>query len=301
MSHSYGALRPSPDSELGGYEILEDITSDTTNSPDYTQKKSGNWTAAITTTVALTVAAASVILLAASTQTFKSNTQTIFESTSESLSLSAISNAYGLWSQNQMLPYTFLIDSFLIEPYKETSISIADPNADCLYNWSFTSKTTGDVASSGSTSDGNFVVTLKTVSEYQMDISELCGGSNVAERTLSNPIWVKYVRRELSTLTDNDRETFLDAFHTLWTVSTTKGKLLYGEKYKSVNYFATLHNDGGGNAACDEFHGGLGFLNNHMYLSAYLEQSLQLVNPATALHYMEYSKYFDSAAFQGRK
>ena len=76
--------------------------------------------------------------------------------------------------------------------------------------------------------------------------------------------------------------------------------VLYGDRFKSVNYFATLHNDGGGNAACDEFHGGLGFLNNHIYLSAYLEQSLQLVNPAVALHYMEYSKYFESLEFHER-
>jgi hypothetical protein len=301
MSHSYGALKPSLDSELGGYEIREELISHTSNSPDHSQKRKGNWTATITSTVVLTVAAASVILLASNAQTFKSNTQTVLDSTSDSLSLSAISNDYGLWSQNKMLPYAFLTDTFLLEPYKETSISIAEPSADCIYNWSFTSKTTGDVASSGSTLDGNFVVSLKTVAEYQMDISEICGGLDVASRRLSNPVWVKYVRRELSSLTDTDREAFLDAFYTLWTVSTTKGKVLYGDKYKSVNYFATLHNDGGGNSDCDEFHGGLGFLNNHMYLSAYLEQSLQLVNPATALHYMEYSKYFDSTAFQSRK
>jgi hypothetical protein len=68
-----------------------------------------------------------------------------------------------------------------------------------------------------------------------------------------------------------------------------------------MNYFATLHNDGGANAVCDEFHGGLGFLNNHMFLSAYLEQSLQLVNPRVALHYMEYTKYFETGAFKYRK
>jgi hypothetical protein len=37
-----------------------------------------------------------------------------------------------------------------------------------------------------------------------------------------------------------------------------------------------------------------------MMLSAYLEQSLQLVDPSTALHYMEYTKYF-SESFDSRK
>jgi hypothetical protein len=112
---------------------------------------------------------------------------------------------------------------------------------------------------------------------------------------------VKYIRRELSSLNDDDREEFLDAFHTLWTTSTTDGKMKYGDAYKSLFYFASLHNDAGANAQCDEFHGGNGFVNNHLLLSAYLEQSLQLVNPRVALHYMEYTKYFEMSEFKTRK
>ena len=32
----------------------------------------------------------------------------------------------------------------------------------------------------------------------------------------------------------------------------------------------------------------------------YLEQSLRLVNPRVSLHYMDYSKYFESDAFKSR-
>jgi hypothetical protein len=42
-------------------------------------------------------------------------------------------------------------------------------------------------------------------------------------RTLHTSIWVKYVRREISTLTDTDREEFLNALHVLWDVSSKKG------------------------------------------------------------------------------
>jgi hypothetical protein len=58
-----------------------------------------------------------------------------------------------------------------------------------------------------------------------------------------------------------------------------------------------VHNDAGGNPICDEYHGNAGFINNHIFLGAYLEQSLHLVNPRVALHYMEYPKYFSSDAF----
>lgn len=38
--------------------------------------------------------------------------------------------------------------------------------------------------------------------------------------------------------------------------------------------------------------GDSGFINNHVMMGAYLEQSLRLVNPRTSLHYMEYTRYF---------
>lgn len=113
-------------------------------------------------------------------------------------------------------------------------------------------------------------------------------------------MWVRYVRRELSSLTDDDREAFLDALVTLWQVNTVDGVKLYGANYKSLHYFASIHNDGGANSVCDEFHGGAGFANNHLMLGNYLEQSLQLVDPSVCLHYMDYSKYFEKHAFTQR-
>jgi hypothetical protein len=216
------------------------------------------------------------------------------------LVISSVSNEYGIWDSTSMLPYSFLQNAYLIEPHKETSIVLVNYATDCSIQWALTDS--GGVASSSGTSlNGIMTVTVKTVGEYSLTATEQCGLTSKPDRYLNAVVWVKYVRRELSSLNDQDREEFLDAFHTLWTVSTTAGMTLYGDRYKSMNYFATLHNDGGGNAVCDEFHGGLGFLNNHMFLSAYLEQSLQLVNPRVALHYMEYTKYFETDAFKYRK
>jgi hypothetical protein len=74
---------------------------------------------------------------------------------------------------------------------------------------------------------------------------------------------VKYIRRELSTLTEEDRDIFLKAYYKLWTVNTVDGQHKYGAAYKSLYYFASLHNDGGGNFLCDEFHGGIGTMTCH--------------------------------------
>ena len=35
---------------------------------------------------------------------------------------------------------------------------------------------------------------------------------------------------------------------------------LYGSRYKSLFYLASIHNDGGSNSVCDQFHGGQGIL-----------------------------------------
>jgi hypothetical protein len=215
------------------------------------------------------------------------------------LTISSVINDYGLYGSSGMMPYTFLQDSFLVEPYKETKITLDGTTIGCSYDWSFTKLSDGEIKSSGTSKGCDIIVTLSSVGEYNLAILEDCGED--LKEVLNMSVWVKYVRRELSKLNNMDREEFLDAFHTLWTVSTVAGKTLYGDRYKSLYYFAILHNDGGGNTRCDEFHGGSGFLNNHMYLSAFLEQSLQLVNPRVALHYMEYTKYFSSSNFQARE
>lgn len=225
-----------------------------------------------------------------------------YDASNAMINVVSVSNEYGELDLSAMLPYEFLTDSFLIEPYKETTITIGGLYNNCNYNWSFIKFGVNSVnASDIISTDQKLNVTLISPGAYNFTILEKCGEAMNSHRQLNMKVWVKYVRRELSMLNDFDREEFLDAFHVLWNVSTTQGKVLYGDRYKSVKYFATLHNDGGGNAACDEFHGGLGFLNNHMYLSAYLEQSLQLVNPKVALNYLDYSKYFESAAYANRK
>ena len=111
------------------------------------------------------------------------------------------------------------------------------------------------------------------------------------------PLYVKYVRRELFTLTDADRELFLNTMHTLWTVSTTEGQKLYGDEYRSIHYFTQIHVDGPAFPECDLFHEGPGFVVNHVYLDYYMQQSMQRVNPAAVLHYLDYVKFFESDEF----
>eukprot|EP01034_Spumella_vulgaris_P033780 gene33780-41670_t len=161
-----------------------------------------------------------------------------------------------------------------MEPWRDNYVSIDGIDSSCSNTWKLTGK--GQIAdqefSGQINSDATFTAVPKETGFYNLKVTS----------------------KELSTLTDTDREEFLDALRTLWDVDTLTGQKLYGEKYKSLYYFATIHNDGGANPICDEFHRNTGFINNHVYLGAFLEQSLQLVNPRTALHYWEYTKDFSS-------
>lgn len=41
-------------------------------------------------------------------------------------------------------------------------------------------------------------------------------------------------------------------------MNTVDGMEEYGPRYKSLHYFASIHNDAGANSVCDEFHGSPG-------------------------------------------
>lgn len=52
---------------------------------------------------------------------------------------------------------------------------------------------------------------------------------------------VKYVRRELRSLTDRDREAFFNAIAVMQRVPTVVGRNFFGEKYRSKDYINRLH------------------------------------------------------------
>lgn len=54
-------------------------------------------------------------------------------------------------------------------------------------------------------------------------------------------VTVKYVRREIRSLTDRDRETFFNAVAVLQRVPSAVGRAVYGGKYYSKDYFNRMH------------------------------------------------------------
>ena len=212
-------------------------------------------------------------------------------------------------SSTNFLDYPFLQDSQLMEPLRPNVVALSDEKisckggpllakSDCPYSWVLTNLKDPSQVLSGCSQSKSFNVTPLSTGHHSLQVSVQCtGGSYYLLGEYS--VWVKYVRREVRSLTDADREEFLQAFRTLWDVSTVEGVEKFGENYKSLFYFATIHNDGGASPHCDEFHGvgGYGFINNHVILGSFLEQSMRLVNPRVSLHYINYFEMFTSDAY----
>ena len=99
---------------------------------------------------------------------------------------------------------------------------------------------------------------------------------------------VKYIRREIRTLTDADREAFFDALEIMYNTDDHAGKTLYGDKYVSAEYFSYKHLTGAGKTDCDHWHDGAGIVTHHMAFSLEMEQSLQSIDPRIAMPYWEY-------------
>lgn len=171
----------------------------------------------------------------------------------------------------------------LMEPWRDTTLSVdvdVIPGQGFHFVW--------DV--DGTNSTGMSVVQRCTtpnkythikVFEYTREGELVNSGSTKA--------MCKYVRRELRTLTETDRELFFDTLETAYGLSTEIGRAAYGPMYKAAEDFTLIHNTMSGHMDCDHLHGGLGFLPQHAAMTLSFERSLQTVNPQITMPYWDYT------------
>ena len=100
---------------------------------------------------------------------------------------------------------------------------------------------------------------------------------------------VKYVKRELRTLTEADRTAFLDALEVVFKTPTEAGVEKYGSNYMGAELLVKNHLDGAGRAECDHWHDDAGIMTHHLGFTMQMELSLQAVNAAVTIPYWEYT------------
>ena len=117
--------------------------------------------------------------------------------------------------------YPWLEDVKLIEPYRDTTLAVVGAREGYEYRWEVRSPGNISGVNSGgvlgevqATATGEVaIVVLKQLDENVVILEEVDGDGRVTNR-LEETVLVKYVRREIRTLTDDERKELLDAVRT---------------------------------------------------------------------------------------
>ncbi|KAH8083958.1 hypothetical protein JL720_8202 [Aureococcus anophagefferens] len=117
--------------------------------------------------------------------------------------------------------------------------------------------------------------------------------SGVSRSSGSPPAWksnlqpdfnvtAKIVRRELRRLSDAERDAYLDAIRVLYATPDADGLRLYGDDFRSGDYFVRMHLKGAADRSCDHWHDDAGVLNHHAGITWLFEAALRGANTTNA-------------------
>ena len=104
------------------------------------------------------------------------------------------------------LDWTIEKDSDFINENEQINVEMGEP----IINFSGSSPVVNGVAT--------IIVQPQSTEKYNFKLSQSC-----SDFTNESIVWVKYIRRELKRLTDEDRVKLLSAMNTMWRVNTVDG------------------------------------------------------------------------------
>jgi len=169
--------------------------------------------------------------------------------------------------------------TYVAEPYVATKMTAVNADSEAWYKWTVAGHTQGY----GQTVD----VAFTSKGWNTVVLTEKKNGMVTA--TVAIKVMVKYVRREIRSLTDLDRERFFQAISIMSVVPTETGQGIFGQKYKSKDYFNRIHLYYGGTADCDHWHQGAGFVTSHVALTLEFEQGIQSIYPSLSMPYWDFT------------
>lgn len=176
---------------------------------------------------------------------------------------------------------------YYIEPERPTTFEVVNSDNRFKYSWDFDygvvvceNSPTCVLSVAGELSKKQGKLYVKLVAEH----------TKSGTKTVSlHAVKVRYVRRELRRLLEQDRVAFFQAVAILQRVPTQVGKKLFGDNYRSRDFFNRMHLYFGGSKSCDHWHQGAGFTVTHFALSHMYELALQSINPSIALPYWDFT------------
>jgi len=206
---------------------------------------------------------------------------------------------YGSLSSLSYLPW-----SHIAEPYKEQNIELSSfkidkKSLDLLsgnyeFTWSINKQEyTGKKVS--------FQIDDIGQHDCKLTVSPTDTSDNAASEsyTYHFVIMMKYVRREIRSLTTADREKYFKALKKIYSMKDVAGKALYGDRFRSAEVLLLKHLNGAGTSDCDHWHDGPAILTHHVAFTLEVEQALQSIDSSLSMPYWEYGmdKYLYPSSF----
>jgi hypothetical protein len=176
----------------------------------------------------------------------------------------------------------------IAEPYVENIIEITNPHDGYFYDWSIQhlEGPSANTFSPKSKIKGSpiFKVTFQDATDlFQLNVKEY-DQNGINTRSFSTVNFItKFVKREIRTIKDEDREKYLSAMEIVYSVDDVTGKKLYGDDFLSHSQLAALHN-----TDTYRFHANTFFLTSHPAITLKLERSLLSIDKTIILTYFDF-------------
>jgi hypothetical protein len=215
----------------------------------------------------------------------KSAERPLFKDSDVAFTLSAWNPTYG--EPTKILEY--LPWDTLIEPYQDQYLSVSSLTVDGVdvtsqINSDYTVEyTINGVDYSGSPA----TVNVETTGVIDATVTISYQGTVISEST--TPVAVKYIRRELRTLTADDQAKWVSTMKLLYTTDLEEGQALYGKDFYNAEWFSYQHLNGAGRNDCDHWHDGAAIATTHLGFTLVAERALQAIDPSISMPYWEYA------------
>jgi hypothetical protein len=185
--------------------------------------------------------------------------------------------------------YPWLSGRLVVEPHKQTTLEIItteDAHSSFTYQWRIIDSSNGNEFNAQGI---KLVTSFGKIGKHVISVNVMTK-KGVFLNTFNVDVSCLYVKRELRTLTVEDRENFLNAMYEMWKLGTMKGREKYGEEFTGIDRFVYIHTrEATGDINCDKWHEGTGFLTHHLALTTSFDLSLRAIDKRVSIPYWDFT------------